>query len=418
MRFRQLLLRGHRSAAVFLVTLGAACSLVLSGTAGAAAPPLTATGSSLAGVAISQWEGQFNELDGGNVNFTVSSSDIGLADFSQSTVDFAASDLTYPVSGVGQPAVPYQYVPDVGYALSFEYNLTGTNGVAIENLVLNAQVIAEIFTGAITSWSNPAIAALNPSLSLPNEGITAFYRGDPSAETYALSEYALQADRSLVKGFQTEASVPDPGKPSATWAVFPDGTPPSLSGLVPVNGADAASQGPMHQAGGIAYVAEPYAKNVDLPVASVVNESGHAVAPSAVDTIAALKGATLRTDLSVNLRGVFDDPSPEAYPVSDVSYLVVPCDPTLAAAQTPGSACSANNKTSSTLPAASGAELGQFIGFAVCLGQSRAATLGYAPMPKTLVADADRAIGRINGATQPPPPDHANCANPAFGNNL
>ena len=45
-----------------------------------------------------------------------------------------------------------------------------------------------------------------------------------------------------------------------------------------MNGADAASQGPVHQPGGIAFVETAYAKNVGLPVASVVNEAGNAVA--------------------------------------------------------------------------------------------------------------------------------------------
>src|SRR5271156_5702861 len=60
-------------------------------TAGASMPQLVGTGSSYAGVAIEQWEGYFNETDGGEVNFTVSSSVIGLDDFCNRTVDFAAS---------------------------------------------------------------------------------------------------------------------------------------------------------------------------------------------------------------------------------------------------------------------------------------------------------------------------------------
>jgi phosphate transport system substrate-binding protein len=409
-------LRGRHAGAVSVLLLSTSLALALCGTAAAAQPQMTASGSSLAGVAISQWEGQFNESDGGNINFSVTDSDIGLNEFANNTIDFAASDVTYPVSGVSAPTVPYQYVPDVGYALSFEYNLIGTNGVAIANLVLNPHLIAEIFTGAITSWSNPAIAKLNPSLLLPDESITAFYRSDPSAENYVLSEYGLHADHAVVKAFQQEASVPHPGKPSATWAVFPDGTPPALRGLVPVNGADAATEGPIHQPGGISFVAEPYARNANLPVASIVNKSGSAVQPTASGSAAALKGATVNADLSVNLLGAFDDARPTAYPLSAVSYLVVPCDPALAAGQHPASACTANNTVTSNLPATFGAELGQFIGYAVCLGQVSVSTLGYTPLPKNLVAEADRAIGRINGATQPPPPKHANCPNPELGN--
>ena len=127
---------------------------------------LNATGSSFAGVAISQWQGQFNELDGGNINFTVSNSVIGLNSFCNQTVDFAASDISYATGqsdcSPTQVPYPYQYIPDVGGSLAFEYNLTGTTGKRITDLVLNASTIAGIFTGAITTWNDPAIEALNP----------------------------------------------------------------------------------------------------------------------------------------------------------------------------------------------------------------------------------------------------------------
>jgi ABC-type phosphate transport system substrate-binding protein len=387
--------------------------------AGAAQPQLTATGSSLAGVAMTQWEGQFNELYGGNINFTVSSSQIGLNDFAQRTVDFGASDLTYAAAGATPPSVPYQYVPDVGYALAFEYNLIGQDGKRITNLVLNGETIAGIFTGALANWDDPAIAALNPGVRLPHETITPFYRSDPSGDTYVLSDYALQADASLLTDFQTYATVPTPaGQPSATWADFAGGTPPdtkefpNITSLVGVNGADAAIQGPVHDQGGISYLASPYAKISGLPLAMVVNESGRAVKPTPHHASHALAGATLNSDLTANLLGVFTDASPKAYPVSAYSYLVVPCDPTQAATEIPSSSCSAHNHKTSPIGTAQGAELGQFVAYAVCLGQAKTPDLGYAALPLNLVQDAYQAIGRIPGATEPPPPTPSNCPNP------
>ena len=135
-------------------------------TAGASMPQLVATGSSYAGVAISQWEGYFNETDGGDVNFTVSSSVIGLNDFCNKTVDIGASDLSYAAGASAcspsQVPYPYQYVPDVGGALGFEYNLKTGTGKRITNLVLNPATIAGIFTGAIHNWDDASIAAPQP----------------------------------------------------------------------------------------------------------------------------------------------------------------------------------------------------------------------------------------------------------------
>src|ERR1700733_2074599 len=105
------------------------------GPAGATDPQLVSTGSSYAGVAISQWQGQFNEQDGGDINFTVSSSAVGLNDFCNKTVDFGASDLPYSADASActpsQVPYPYQYVPDVGGGLAFEYNLKTPGGKQI-----------------------------------------------------------------------------------------------------------------------------------------------------------------------------------------------------------------------------------------------------------------------------------------------
>ena len=60
--------------ALAILTLGASVATFSlgslgAGVAGATDPQMTSTGSSFAGVAISQWQGEFNELDGGNINF-------------------------------------------------------------------------------------------------------------------------------------------------------------------------------------------------------------------------------------------------------------------------------------------------------------------------------------------------------------
>jgi len=63
--------------------------------ASAASPSLQSTGSSFAGVAIQQWVGEASTLFGLNVNWQVSSSVIGLDDYAENQIDFAASDIPY-----------------------------------------------------------------------------------------------------------------------------------------------------------------------------------------------------------------------------------------------------------------------------------------------------------------------------------
>jgi hypothetical protein len=105
----------------------------------------------------------------------------------------------------------------------------------------------------------------------------------------------------------------------------------------------------------------------------------------------ALTHATLNSDLTQNLGGVYAAPEASAYPLASYSYLIAPTkgfDP------------------------AKGAVLGAFIIYAVCGGQQWAESLGYSPLTQNLVEAAFNAEKQIPGA--PKPPSMANCDNPAI----
>ncbi len=400
--------------ALVALTLGVVAGLFgaiidAAGPVSASQPQLNSTGSSFAGVAISQWQGQYNEQYGGNINFTVSNSVLGMNSFCNQTVNFGATDISYATnqSSCSTSAVPYpfQYMPDVAGGLSFEYNLTGQNGQQIKTLVLDAPTLLGIFTATITNWDNPAIAALNPGLRLPNEPITSYFRSDPSGESYLLGDYFAHTDPGPFATFQRSAQVSPAGSPSAFWAQYPAAPPP---GLVGVNGSDAASQGPVHTEGGITYVEYAYALNVGLPVASVVNTAGVPVQPASYNVAVALTGAILYSDLTQNLGGVYTNPNPNAYPISAYSYFVSQCVPSAAAAQS----FSCDSTGNVTMGTAQGAELAQFISFVACAGQASMVKLGYSPIPPNLVLDDFQAAGRLPGGVEPPAPTPQNCDNP------
>jgi phosphate transport system substrate-binding protein len=376
-----------------------------------ASPSLESTGSSFAGVAIQQWVGQAATLYGLNINWQVSSSVIGLDNFAQSQIDFGASDIPYSSGqATSTPTFPYQYMPDVAGALAFMYNLTGSEtGTKITNLVLDAQVIDDIFSGKITTWNAAPIAQLNPQLAgnLPSTKILAVYRVDASGENYLLSDYMLHMDGSNFRAFQTAMGIGNQvGQPSATWpTLVPGENPPGYPGwndgdMVGQSGSDNAANYVSAAAsnGAITYVETAYAIEHNEPVASVLNQSGNAVQPTSVNDATALEKAILNADLTQNLTGVYTNPLPNAYPVSSYSYLVTPCSPSLAAAQKPPDKCSGPGGTSSFAPDR-GQALGQFVSFLACAGQQKMALLGYSPLPPNLVQEDFDAVGRLRQRT-------------------
>jgi len=68
------------------------------------------------------------------------------------------------------------------------FNLEG-----VTSLNLDAATIAQIFDGKITNWNDPAIAALNEGVDLPDAAVTPVHRSDDSGTTKNFTDYLEKA---------------------------------------------------------------------------------------------------------------------------------------------------------------------------------------------------------------------------------
>ncbi|MBV1854368.1 substrate-binding domain-containing protein [Catellatospora tritici] len=64
------------------------------------------------------------------------------------------------------------------------------------DLRLRADTLAGVFQRDITNWNDPAIAADNPAMALPDQAITVVHRADGSGTTDNFTRYLLAAARS------------------------------------------------------------------------------------------------------------------------------------------------------------------------------------------------------------------------------
>ena len=126
------------------------------------------------------------------VSYSAVGSSAGIAAFSAKQADFGASDV--PMTAAEQAAAhggaSVQVPVDLG-AEAVVYHVILPGG---GRLHLTGPVIAQIFLGQITSWNDPAIAALNPGAGLPNAQITVVHRSDGSGTTYIFSNYLSSVD--------------------------------------------------------------------------------------------------------------------------------------------------------------------------------------------------------------------------------
>jgi phosphate transport system substrate-binding protein len=282
------------------------------------------------------------------VNYGGGGSGKGRTDLASGVVNFAGSDSPIPAAETANfNGKTVLYFPVFLGPITVSYNLSG-----VSNLKLDATVLSEIFSGKITSWNNPAIAALNSGVSLPSTAVTLAVRSDSSGTTQNFSLYLEKAGGSA----WTLGSSSTIKWPSTARAGMGNGGVAQIIKTTP---------------GAIGYVDYADAKASGLSFASIKNSSGSYIAPSPSSASAAGSGITVAPDLTFH---AVDSPNPQAYPITYQSWVLV----------------------YATQPSANDAAmLKAYIGYLIGSGQSLLTNLGYAPLPSSLQQMAQAQLSKI-----------------------
>ncbi len=398
-------IRRRAAAAFTAVALAVIASVGAATGAGASPARINGQGSSYVALAMQQWVADA-QTSGLQVNYLPTGSPGGLTAFGQSLADFAGTEAEFSAlssQGVGDTR-GYQYVPSVAGAVAVMYNVQDTAGRKVDYLHLSRRTIARIFTGDITTWSDPAISADNKGLVLPDQPINVVYRGGQSGTTGLFYDFVANVAPDVFGPWAQRNSFP-----TSVRIIQLDSSP----GFVPKSQAFQGSDQIAQFIGGgqglwsIGYDEFGYAKTYDVPAAWVQNAAGESVLPYAENISAALESAALRPDLSQELSGVYNSTNPIAYPISAYSYIVTQC------------AVSADRPTCRGAYSNPGITetLTSWLRYIACEGQVNMARIGYSPLPPNLSQEVANSIARLTGAA-PEQLTQANCANPRFGGSV
>jgi phosphate transport system substrate-binding protein len=229
----------------------------------------------------------------------------GITQIKAKTVDFAGSDaiLTDADYQAVAPA-KLQMLPTVGGAVVPTYNVKELQGK--DPLILDGPALGGIFLGAITKWNDPAIAALNPGLSLPNKDIIVIHRSDGSGTTFIFTDYlsSVSAEWKSKVGKST----------SVNWPV-------GLGGKGNEGVAGTVSQND----GALGYVELAYAKQNKLAYAKMKNAAGSIVEATAKTTQSAMAdfGGNMPDTLAVS---IVNAAGKESWPIAGYTYLILYTD--------------------------------------------------------------------------------------------
>jgi phosphate transport system substrate-binding protein len=293
----------------------------------------------------------FKSVDSGiTVNYGSGGSGKGRTDLAGGIVNFAGSDSPIPAAEKANfKGKTVLYFPVIIGPITMSYNLSG-----VTNLKLTPAVIAGIFQGKITSWSNSAIKSINPGASLPSTPITLAVRSDSSGTTQNFSLFLEKAAGSA-------------------WTLGSSSIIKWPSTAHAANGNSGVAQAIKSTPGAIGYVDYSTAKASGLAFASVQNKAGSYVTPSPTSASASAATATVAPDLTFHAVWGSD---PAAYPITYQSWDLV-------YAKQPN----ANDA----------AMLKAYLGYLLGAGQQLLPSLFYAPLPASIDASAKAQLSQITG---------------------
>ena len=244
---------------------------------------------------------------GRDVNYNPTGSGAGIKQFTAGQVDFAGSDSalkTEMKDGVVEQTAADKTcgstawnLPMVTGPIAVAYKLNG-----VDKLILTPDVIAKIFLGQITTWNDPAIAKVNPGVTLPGTAIKVFFRSDESGTTENFTKYLHAA--------APKVWTADPAK---KWTGKGEGKEKTAG----VAGAVKSTEG------GITYSEWSAAKDNGLSMAQVDNGAGpvELTGEAAGKAVAAAKQVGEGNNIKLSLD--YTTKQAGAYPIVLVTYEIV-----------------------------------------------------------------------------------------------
>ncbi|WP_096287901.1 phosphate ABC transporter substrate-binding protein PstS [Mycobacterium ahvazicum] len=268
---------------------------------------LKASGSTAQANAMTRFIKAFEQAcPGQTLDYTANGSGAGISEFTGNQTDFGGSDS--PLAGNEYAAAqdrcgsPAWDLPVVFGPIAITFNVKGT-----ASLNLDAQTAAKIFKGAITTWNDPAIQALNKGVTLPAEPIRVVFRSDMSGTTDNFQKY-LDA---------------------ASGGVWGKGAGKAFNGGVGegAKGNDGTSSAVKATEGAITYNEWSFAEAKNLNMAKIVTAAGPDPVSISADSVSkTIAGAAVigrDNDMVLDTVSFYNPTQSGAYPIVMATYEIV-----------------------------------------------------------------------------------------------
>jgi phosphate transport system substrate-binding protein len=314
---------------------------------GTAQVALNGAGSTFVFPIFSKWADEYEkQRPEVRISYMPNGSGAGIALTLSGMLDFGGTDAPVDDVELSKSKIQLLHVPVILGADVPAYNLPEVQ----TPLQFTGDLLANIFLGKVTNWNDPAIAALNPTVNLPNRAITVVHRQDGSGTTYIWTDYL--------------------SKISSEWkSRIGKGTKVKWPVGVEANGNEGVSQKIQELSGAIGYAELSYAEKKKIPFGNVQNKAGRFIRASVSGIEEAAASSDLaQTDFRVSISNA---PGPAAYPIASFSWILIP--------------------TRAKNPEVNKA-LRNFLSWIITDGQKYATVLSYCPLPQQVAARAKQML--------------------------
>ncbi|MFZ2444975.1 MAG: phosphate ABC transporter substrate-binding protein PstS [Syntrophobacteraceae bacterium] len=298
----------------------------------------------------SRWIELYQPQTRDRISYQPVGSGAGITLLIQREVDFGGTDAFLSDEELNRAPAAILHVPTCVGAVAVIYQLP------ISGLKLTPELLADIFMGRITRWSDKKIAQVNPSVILPQLDITVVHRSDGSGTTFIFTDYLSKVSPSWKEKAGSGKVV--------KW--------PTGIGIEGNHGiVDLVKKIP----GSISYTELAYARKENLPAARIKNRSGNFIEPTLESASAAAE-----VDIPPDSRLLINDtPASHGYPIAGFSYIILFKD-----------------QSYGRLPQDGARALARFLWWMIHEGQQYSEQLHYSRLPERAVQTAEGVLRSVS----------------------
>ncbi|HZW24491.1 MAG TPA: phosphate ABC transporter substrate-binding protein PstS [Gallionella sp.] len=318
--------------------LGIAVAAAMLGCTSKQQNDITGAGATFPYPVYAKWAESYKAGNGIGMNYQSIGSGGGIKQIQAKTVNFGASDMPLKPEELEKNGL-IQFPTVIGGVVP----VVNVPGIEAGKLKLDGETLANIYLGKITKWNDPALAALNADMKLPNENITVVHRSDGSGTSFIFTNYLSKA--------------------SAEWkASVGEGTAVNWKVGIGGKGNEGVAANVQRMKNTIGYVEYAYALQNKMAYVQLKNRDGQFVAPSDVSFQAA--AANAKWDQATGFYEILTDKTgKDSWPISGATFILM-------------------HKVQAD--AIAGKNVLQFFDWAYTNGGKLAAELNYVPLPENV----------------------------------